>query len=378
MRDNNETPQTPRGERRMYMSNPRVSVGLPVFNGGNYLQRSVHSILAQDYEDLELVISDNASTDETESICRDMAARDSRIRYCRNEANIGAARNYNKVFGLSRGEYFKWAAHDDECHQAMVRRCVEVLDRAPASVTMVYPLGKLIDEHGTTLASPLDRIESRDPRPHRRLAHLIWSLNMCDPVFGLYRAEYLRKTQLIGPFCGPDYVLLGELVMMGEIWELDEVLFRLRAHPGRSMQANRNIRARTAWHDPAAATRLFLLPVWEQMVWELLKAARRSHLAPAEKLKCCVVIPSVHYWRRFKNAGGRLKTRLRSALSGANAEAERPSCNKDVRHGKVSRHIPETLNPQALCDQADRPFALGSEGTALSSRTRPPGSSPVS
>lgn len=306
------------------MSNPRVSIGLPVFNGANYLRRSVQSILAQDYEDLELIIADNASTDETESICRELAARDARIRYHRNDVNIGAAGNYNKVFGHARGEYFKWHAHDDECHPAMVRRCVEVLDRAPASVTMVYPLAELIDEEGKTLRSPLDRIESRDPRPHRRLAHLLWSLNMCDPAFGLYKTEYLRKTRLIGPFFGADYVLLGELVMLGEIWELDEVLFRLRAHSKRSMKANPGARARAAWYDPSAARRLFVMPTWERMVWELLKSARRSPLPAGEKLKCGLVIPATHYWRRFRNAGGRLKNRLKARFNREGRERLKP------------------------------------------------------
>lgn len=296
------------------MPRPRVSIGLPVFNGANYLRRSVESILAQDYGDLELIVSDNASTDETESICRELAARDSRIRYYRNQTNLGAARNYNKVFELARGEFFKWAAHDDECHRAMVRRCVEVLESAPASVTMVYPLAELIDEQGRTLEAPLDRIESRDPRPHRRLARLLWSLNMCDPVFGLIRTEYLRKTRLIGPFGGADYVMMGELAMLGEIWELNEVLFRLRAHSKRSMKANPSERARAAWYDPAAVKKRFVVPALERMVWELSKSAWRSSLPPAEKVKCCLVVPGTHYWRRFRNAGGRIKRRLKVSL----------------------------------------------------------------
>jgi glycosyltransferase involved in cell wall biosynthesis len=296
---------------------PKVSVGMPVFNGANFLRRSIGSVLAQEYQDLELIISDNGSTDETESICRELAARDSRIRYHRNAENVGAARNYNTVFHLARGQYFKWAAHDDECHPAMLRRCVEVLDQAHGSVTMVYPLAALIDEQGQTIESVLDRIASSDPRPHRRLGHLLWALNMCDPIFGLYKTEYLKRTQLIGPFCGADYVLLGELAMMGQIVELNEVLFHLRAHSRRSMQANATSRARTAWYDPAAATRRFVLPDWEQMVWALMKSAHRSDLPPAEKLRCCLVIPGVHYWRRFKNAGGRLKRRVKVSLGGA-------------------------------------------------------------
>jgi glycosyltransferase involved in cell wall biosynthesis len=296
------------------MGHPTVSIGMPVYNGANYVRGSVQSLLAQDYEDFELLISDNASADETESICRELAKSDGRIRYFRNEANVGASQNYNKVFRLASGAFFKWAAHDDECHRTMLRRCVEVLERAPARVTMVYPLAELIDEDGKTLRPVLDRIESRDPRPHRRLARLLQSLSKCNPVFGLFKTEYLRKTQLIGPFFGADNVLLGELAMLGEIWELDEVLFRLREHPGRSMRANESARARAAWYDPAAAQRLVVMPDWERMVWELLKSACRSSLPPAEKLRCCLVILGIHYWRRLKNAGGRMKSRLKASL----------------------------------------------------------------
>jgi glycosyltransferase involved in cell wall biosynthesis len=294
------------------MTSPTVSIGMPVYNGADYIRRSVESLLAQDYEDFELIISDNASTDETESICREFAATDARIRYYRNDTNVGASGNYNKTFKLARGKFFKWAAHDDECDRTMLSRCVEFLERAPDRVTMVYPLAELIDEQSKTLRSPLDRIESRDPRPHRRLAHLLWSLNMCDPVFGLYRTEQLRKTRLIGPFIGADNVMLGELVMMGEIWELNEVLFRLRAHSRRSMQANPNTRARTAWYDPTTAKKLFVLPDWEQMVWQLLKSASYSSLPHTERLRCCLAILGVHYWRRFKNAGGLLKRKAKA------------------------------------------------------------------
>ena len=94
---------------------PRVSIGLPVYNGENFLEFALDSILGQTFQDFELIISDNASTDATESICRRYAAKDSRIRYYRNPNNQGAAQNYNRVFALARGEYFKWAAHDDVC-----------------------------------------------------------------------------------------------------------------------------------------------------------------------------------------------------------------------------------------------------------------------
>jgi glycosyltransferase involved in cell wall biosynthesis len=89
---------------------PRVSIGLPVFNGEKYLAEALDSILSQTYRDFKLIISDNASTDRTEQICREYAAKDRRIRYYRNEKNIGAPKNFNRVFELSSGKYFRWDA----------------------------------------------------------------------------------------------------------------------------------------------------------------------------------------------------------------------------------------------------------------------------
>src|SRR4051794_35048945 len=117
----------------MGIHKPQVSIGLPVFNGERYLASALDCLINQDFDDFELIISDNASTDATESICRDYAEKDKRIRYFRNEANIGATQNYNRVFELASGEYFKWASHDDECHPSLIRRCLETFAESPPS-----------------------------------------------------------------------------------------------------------------------------------------------------------------------------------------------------------------------------------------------------
>src|ERR1700704_834024 len=100
------------GQMQMEERAPRVSIALPVFNGQNYLGAAVDSILAQTYRDFQLLISDNASPDGTQKICRHYVQRDQRIRYVRNPQNLGACANYNNAFRLSAGKYFKWAAHD--------------------------------------------------------------------------------------------------------------------------------------------------------------------------------------------------------------------------------------------------------------------------
>ena len=113
---------------------PTVSIGLPVHNGAAFLAEAIESIPAQTFTDFELVISDNASTDRTPEICRSYTAADGRIRYYRQEANIGAARNYNVVFQRSSGKYFKWAAHDDLIRPTYLARCVAALEADPEAV----------------------------------------------------------------------------------------------------------------------------------------------------------------------------------------------------------------------------------------------------
>jgi glycosyltransferase involved in cell wall biosynthesis len=124
----------------------KVSIGLPVFNGENYLEAAVDSILAQTFKDFELIISDNASTDRTQEICQRYCGRDSRVRYFRSEQNHGAAWNFNRVFELASGEYFKWAAHDDMIAPDFLQKCVAVLDEDP-TVVLCHSQVQFINEY---------------------------------------------------------------------------------------------------------------------------------------------------------------------------------------------------------------------------------------
>src|ERR1700736_6211403 len=127
------------------MKKTKLSVGLPVYNGENFLNVAVDSVLGQDFEDFELIISDNASQDGTAALCKEYAARDKRVRYYRSDVNNGGAWNYNRVFELAEGQYFKWQAHDDVCLPGFFRRCVEVFDHAPPTVVVVSPRTQVID-----------------------------------------------------------------------------------------------------------------------------------------------------------------------------------------------------------------------------------------
>src|SRR5262245_38883261 len=126
--------RTVEGSMMQGHSRPRVSIGLPVYNGERYLAETLNSMLAQTFEDFELIICDNASTDQTEQICRFYAGKDTRICYVRNATNLGAAKNYRRTFELSSGDYFRWANCDDLFAPESLACCVEILDWKPSVV----------------------------------------------------------------------------------------------------------------------------------------------------------------------------------------------------------------------------------------------------
>ena len=228
---------------------PRVSIGLPVFNGARYLEATARSILDQSYRDLELVISDNASTDETPDICRELAREDPRVRYERVPENVGAAPNYNRLVDLARGEFFKWAPHDDPLAPTLVERFVEEFDARP-DASLVYARAVRIDEAGVEVGLDTSSIATDAPSPVRRATHVIANVSMATPVVGLVRLDALRRTRLIASFPASDYVLLAELALLGAIVEHPEPLMRRRVHDQSSRKVNVTKRAAQRWFDP--------------------------------------------------------------------------------------------------------------------------------
>lgn len=262
---------------------PTVGVGLPVYNGENYLAEAIESLLAQTFDDFEVLICDNASTDTTPDICRRYAAKDERIRYVRNRSNLGGGPNINRVYQLSRGRYFKLANHDDVCAPTFLERCVEVLDANPA-VVCAYPSTIDIDEQGDELKrwSPRTGFESADP------AVRCWeALQFTDEpfaMFGVMRADVNARTG--GAVSAPsgDKVWLAELLMHGPFVEVREPLFFHREHRERSVQAAGRGHASMAWWNPQQ-TGFFRFPYW-RMFADLAKAIQRSPLTPAQRLGC--------------------------------------------------------------------------------------------
>lgn len=269
----------------MSNSKPHVSIGLPVFNGEKYLEEALDSILAQSYTGFELIISDNASTDHTQQICRAYAAKDSRIRYYRNENNLGATRNFNRVFELSSGEYFKWVAHDDVLAPEFLARCINVLTQNK-SIVLCHSKTSLINEHGTLIGKYDYNVRIDSSKPHERFGDLISMRNNAWVlIFGLIRSSALRMTQLIGRYIGSDRNLLAEISLIGRMYEIPDYLFFRRRHSQAYVnKGHHGYQEKLDWWIESSA-RTWILPYWRNCL-EYFKSVRRIPLRWSERQLC--------------------------------------------------------------------------------------------
>jgi glycosyltransferase involved in cell wall biosynthesis len=289
----------------------KISIGLPVYNGENYLELAIQSILTQTFTDFELIISDNASTDRTAEICRRSIQQDQRIRYFRNDTNIGAAKNYNLVFELARGQYFKWASHDDIIAPTYLERCLEVLENE-SDVVLCFPRISYIDAQGKVYQAQRGDISLCANRPGRRM-HDFVSYGLKSPdifwaIFGLIRKETLGETELIGSYNASDQTTLVQLLLRGKMYQVSDYLYFRREHSNASMTKFKTERERLAWFDPSLKKKI----VWAH--WKLLikfiESVRNSKLKSWDKMHCQSEIfrRYLHEWRTL---GGEFKIILK-------------------------------------------------------------------
>lgn len=240
---------------------PLVSIGLPVRNGERHIKGALDSLLAQDYGNFELIISDNASEDRTREVCLEYAAKDPRIHYFRNETDLGAVRNFNRTFELSRGEFFMWAGHHDLWMPTFISRCLTKMNEHKEAVLCFSPID-LIDNDGYRIGAYEENINTlhmdMPGRFHVVLWRLRWQLGAGATIHGLIRSEALRRTRLTQNSYGADWVLLLELSLLGPFVTVPETLFSLRAaHP-----ETRTIKDQIDSLAPVNRRKAFRAPFW--------------------------------------------------------------------------------------------------------------------
>jgi glycosyltransferase involved in cell wall biosynthesis len=256
-----------------------------VYNGEEYLAESLDALLGQTYEDFELVISDNASTDGTEDICRRYAAKDSRIRYIRLPRNIGAAPNHNFVFAECRSELFKWASHDDLYGRELLQRCVDALDERP-EVVLAHVDQAVIDEKGEVKVPYEYTIATDSPHPPVRFRSLLFEPGG-DDWYGVIRTEVLRRVKPLDSFHHADRTFVAELALHGPFHQVPELLYFRRDHPTRAERANPSKRSRCVNLDPRRAGLLHPTPrLLAEYVWGFFASVRRAPLSPADRRAC--------------------------------------------------------------------------------------------
>lgn len=289
------------------MSDALVSIGLPVRNGAERIEEVVWSVLAQNHDRLELVISDNASTDGTELVCRELASTDKRIRYFRHPRNVGLLNNFQHVMRIANGEYFRWIGDDDWLAPDCVSRCLEVFaadDRLVLVTTQVAYTG--VDGRTETSAYHGTRLASADPV--ERFTEMLRLLNesylLIDPLYGLMRREPVaaipRRNML-----HEDEVFATKLALAGPWGHVPEVL------------AQRHWRSERL---PALAHRLDV-PSWQVYVAnllqcrEMLRYLEMIDLAPWQRRTARLAVGQMYLRRQQRIALRRGRRLVRMATS---------------------------------------------------------------
>ncbi len=266
---------------------PKVSIGLPVFNGERYVEDSVRSVLDQTFTDFELIISDNASTDRTVEIIEKVVDGDPRVVVLRNDVNRGAAWNYNNVFEQSNGEFFRWHAHDDLLEPELIARLVEALD--DDGIVLAHSWTRFIDDDGETTRHFVDDLGVTSERPSDRLVAAVRRVGYCNAVFGLVRRNVLARTALIGSFPGSDVPLIYELAVLGRFAVVPDALFVRR--PGNSVKGNRSTKSVAHWFGPSGRGARFPgFWLWQATVRAIVRSpfsACRTR-ASDRGVPCCV------------------------------------------------------------------------------------------
>jgi glycosyltransferase involved in cell wall biosynthesis len=265
---------------------PRLTIGLPVYNGQKYVAESIEALLGQSFTDFELIISDNASTDDTGDICRGYEKQDPRVRYFRQPRNIGLAPNHNFVAEQARGGLFKWASNDDLYARDLLERCIDALDKYP-DVVLVHSWTARVDDSGVVTKAFEYPLNTASPRAPERFRSLLL-VSGGDDDYGVMRTEVLRRTAMKESYHHADRTIIAELSLHGRFYQVPDWLYFRRDHANRAERACPTLRSRCANMDPRRADPLRnpAVRLYGEYVWAYVRAIQRAPLSAADRREC--------------------------------------------------------------------------------------------
>jgi glycosyltransferase involved in cell wall biosynthesis len=217
---------------------PKVSIGMPVYNGEKFIRRALDSLLAQTFADFELIVSDNASTDETQRICLEYAAKDKRIRYYRNDVNVAAISNFNRALNLASGQYFMWAAHDDKWDPLFVELLAQALNEDSKIALAFCRFANIDDDGRITQKFEINWTNMLTRSKFWQFAFMTLTDELvtqkANHIYGLMRRDILLEcggmiTLPDTDYSGEDILTLLRLLAKWNFTIVDQVLFYYRA-----------------------------------------------------------------------------------------------------------------------------------------------------
>ncbi len=274
---------------------PPLTVGLPVYNGEDYLEQSVDAVLGQTFGDFELILCSNASTDGTDDICRQYEQDDERVRFLRHSQNIGAAGNHMFLIGEARAPLFKWVSGDDLYARDLIEKCVAALAESPEAV-LAHSWTAAIDGEDRLIQALDYPLDTENPSAARRLESMLYAGDempgaiRADDFYGVFRTEVLRRVRPHGSYFHADQTYMNQFVLEGPFRIVPEWLYFRRHHPGRAHQANPTIRGWCSNLDPKRAEGFNpAARLVAEYLWDSMAIIERSPLSGAEKRECYAV-----------------------------------------------------------------------------------------
>lgn len=263
---------------------PLVTIGIPVYNEAKFLKQSLLSLLAQDYERIEFILSDNASTDRTQEICSEIAKIDPRVRVLYASINEGSTANFQRCLDTARGELFMWAGGHDLWSPNLVSQCIEILSRQPSAVIAV-PESQWIDTSSQPYGDRAGILDTRGMDPLARIFSLLWA-NM-HPMYGLMRTAALRATGPIPNYSAADLILLTKMILQGDFVPVPNALWSRRQTRNSESYADRQRR----YYSSEFGIHKRLLSM-VRLPCELLRTVWLSELSALDKIAFTLALPA--------------------------------------------------------------------------------------
>lgn len=284
---------------------PLISIGLPVYNGEKYIRRTIESVLAQTYHNIELIICDNASTDSTLEIVESYAQKDKRIQIYRQETNLGAIPNYRLALELASGKYFKWIAADDVITADFLENCLGILEDRP-EIIFVYSKAAFIDDEDKIIYffDDVMTLEEWTSAPAERMRQHMGAVLRDGSaanvfVFGLARTNVLKELEPLGNYFGCDFVYTADVFLHGEIYEYPQVMSFYRRHEGSSSSYKKapSAKKQQQFYDPSITGILKTNFQLRRRYIELFRIIFDSNLGLGMKFQVMFILIQRIIWR---------------------------------------------------------------------------------